>query len=311
MKKDLYEKNLISALINFLLYIFKWLCLCFCVVNVALTIGLIVLALFSHGDLANVVLGRMLNYIAGLEPDAVMDLVQSVGKVKVMVAGAGYGFASSLTFGITYVLVTKFKVLLDSIFKGEMYTKSNVELINGALPYTLILAFGPAVVMYVIVEMTNVFDLSKINVSGIIYVCICYVLKLLFEKGYSIERANDRHEKQINDIKAREEELKLETLKTEAELKELKAEATAARKEAEKAQKEAEAAQKEAQKAQKVVEKTKKVEEKVEAVKEEKPAKKAPAKKAAAKKTATKKAETVKEPVKKVAAKKTTKKTTK
>ena len=43
MRKDLYEKNLASVLINFLLYVFKWLCLGFCVVNAALTIGLIII----------------------------------------------------------------------------------------------------------------------------------------------------------------------------------------------------------------------------------------------------------------------------
>lgn len=298
MRKDLYEKNLVSVFINFLLYIFKWLCLCMCVISAAFTIGFIVMALFTKGTLDNSVICKMMEYIAGMGKDEVLLLVQQVGKTDVIVAGCGYGFINTLTFGITYSLVTKVRTLLESIFKGEMYTKANVDLINGALPYTLIIGFAPAVILYVIVEVTGVFTLSDIRVSGIIYMCIAYVLKLIFEKGYQIERANDRHEKAINDIKAREEELKMETLKTEAKMKELKAEAAAAKKEVEASQKEAEAAQKAADKAKKAV-------EKLEAKEEEKPAKKT-----AAKKT-TKKAETTKEETKKVTAKKTTKKTTK
>lgn len=297
MKKDFYEKNLVSVFINFLLYVFKWLCLGMCVVNAALTIGLIVMSLFSGGELANVVLAKMMGYISGLDGDSVLNLIQEVGKVRVIVAGAGFGFITTLVYGIAYNLVSRFKILLDSIFNGEMYTKANVDLINGAIPYTLIIAFAPAVILYVIIETTGVFTMADINVSGILYICVAYVLKLVFEKGYQIEKANDRHEKQLNDIKAREEELKMETLKNEAELKELKAEAEAAKKEAQKAQKAAEKAKKE-------------VEElgtKKEEVKEEKKV----AKKTTTKKTATKKAETVSEPVKKVAAKKTTKKTTK
>lgn len=299
MRKDLYEKNLASVLINFLLYVFKWLCLGFCVVNAALTIGLIIMSLFSGGDLANVVVAKMMGYISGMDGETTLNLIQSVGKVRVVVAACGYGFIATLVYGIAYNLVTRFKTLLDSIFNGEMYSKANVDLINGAIPYTLIVAFAPAVILYVIIEMTGVFTMSDINVSGVIYICIAYILKLMFEKGYTIERENNRHEKQLNDIKAREEELKLESIKNEAELKELAAQA--------------EEAKKEAAKAVKAAEKAKKEIEELETKKEEvvaEPDKKAPAKKTTAKK-ATKKEETVKTETKKVAAKKTTKKTTK
>ena len=286
MKKDFYEKNLASVFINFLLYVFKWLCLGMCVVYAAFTIGLVIMSLFSGGELANVVLTKMMGYISGMDSETTLNLIQSVGKVRVIVATCGYGFIATLVYGIAYNLESKFKTLLDSIFNGEMYTKKNVDLINGAIPYTLIIAFAPAVILYVIIEMTGVFEMSDINVSGIIYVVIAYILKLMFEKGYQIERENNRHEKQLSDIKAREEELKMETLKKEAELKqieELKAEALAAKKEAAKLMKEAKE------------------------VAAEKETKKAPAKKPA--KKASKKSETVKEPVKKVAAKKTTKTT--
>lgn len=314
-KNDTFEKGLITSFIYFLLYVFKWLCLGMCVISVALTIGIIVLGIISGNDLSNAVLSKMMEYISGMSEPTTLKYIVDVGTVKVIIAAAAYGFMSSISYGIMYNLVAKFKLLLDSIISGEMYTLDNVKLLNQAVPLALILAFGPPVILYCTIESTGVFTHSDINVSGIIYLCIAYLLKLIFEKGYEVSRANVKYDKELSDVKAQETELKMEALKQQVELKELKREVALAKKEIKKA----EEVKEEKAPAKKTVKKVEKVEEKKPAakktiVKKAEPKKevekKASAKKEVAKKETTKKA-TEKKPAAKTTAKKTTKKTTK
>lgn len=288
-KNDSYEKGLITNFIYFLLYVFKWLCLGMCVISVALTIGIIILSIISGNDLSNAVLSKMMNYISGMGEADVLSYITKVGTIKVIVAAAAYGFMQSLSYGIMYNLVCKFKVLLDSIITGEMYTLDNVKLLNKAVPLALILAFAPPVILYCTIESTGVFTHSDINVSGIIYLCIAYLLKLIFEKGYEVSRANLKYDKELSDVKAHESELKMEALKQQVELKELKREVALAKKEVKEAK---EPVKKETNTVKKT---TKKVEEE-------------PVKKAVVKKETTKKAIEKKAPAKKEVAKKEVKK---
>ena len=48
-----------------------------------------------------------------------------------------------------------------------------------------------------------------ITVTGITYLAISYVGKLLIENGYSISKRNNRLAKEISDIKAYESEVKM------------------------------------------------------------------------------------------------------
>ena len=112
-KNDTYEKGLITSFIYFLLYVFKWLCLGMCVISVALTIGIIILSIISGNDLSNAVLSKMMNYISGMGEADVLKYIVNVGSVKVIIAAAAYGFMQSLSYGIMYNLVSKFKVLLE------------------------------------------------------------------------------------------------------------------------------------------------------------------------------------------------------
>ena len=231
MKRDeAYEKGLVSVLIYMVLYIVKWLCLMVGVVFAAITIALAVMSLLKGSDLPSAFLAQMVSFISGFELDKVTNLIQELGIVKVEVAGIGYSFALSLIYCLTYVLVAKFVKLFTSIFSGNMFTKENVLLINSTIPLSIIAAFAPAVIVYTIIEIIGVFTYENIIIHGVAFICISYILKLIFEKGYETEKKNARYDKQIADLKAQENELKMEAIKKEAELKA----AIAAKKELEK-----------------------------------------------------------------------------
>lgn len=309
---DNFEKGLITSFIYFLLYVFKWLCLGMCVISAALTIGIIVLGLISGNDLSNAVLTKMMEYISGMAEADTLKYIMDVGTIKTIIAAAAYGFMTSLSYGIMYNLVCKFKVILDSIITGEMYTLDNVKLLNKAVPLALLLAFAPPVILYCTIESTGVFSHTDINVSGIIYLCVAYILKLLFEKGYEVSRNNLKMDKVLSDVKAQEAELKIETLKQQVELKELKREVALAKKEKEE-KTVTKKAKEEKTPAKKITKKEVAIEEKKPVAK--KTTKKVTEKKDEAKKTKVKKETTKKELTKKVtdkkaATKSTTKKTT-
>lgn len=219
---DAYEKRIVSTFINVLLSIFKWLCLGVCVVNAGLTIGLLVMGLLNGENLANTLLSKMFNIMTFYTETEALALVDKVGKIDMLVAGVGYGFLTSLTYGLIYSLTSKFKVLFKDIVDGNMFTKENLKMINDAIPMTILVAFAPPVIMYSIIYSTNIFSYENIEVSGIIFIFIAFILKLIFEKGVELEKKNIKYDKELSDFKARESELKLSALKEKIEKTEAK-----------------------------------------------------------------------------------------
>ncbi|MDE6292152.1 MAG: hypothetical protein K2L98_00565, partial [Bacilli bacterium] len=187
-------------------------------------IGLIVMTLMKGTDMSNDLIVTMMSYITYLKSSQIISFINRVGKVRVIMAGLGYGIASSITFGLAYNIVSKFQNIFKSIITGEMYTKENVKILNEALPLTCIFAFAQPVIIYVIVETTHIFQLADINVSGIAFIMATYILKLTFEKGYELAEANIVYDKELSDIKAKESEAKMAEIKKE--LAEKKANAT-------------------------------------------------------------------------------------
>lgn len=230
-KEDAYEKGLVSVLIYMILFIMKWLCLILGVIFAAVSIALAVMSLIKGADLPTSFLSKLVAFIGGFETDYVINAIEDLGAVKVEVAGIGYSFALSLIYCLSYVLISKFIKLYYSIFKGDMFTKENITLINGAIPISIIAAFAPAVIIYCIAEVIGVFTYQDIIIYGVLYICISYILKLIFEKGYENEMKNSRYDKQIANLKAQENELKMEVIKKEAELKAKKEKKTTKKKE--------------------------------------------------------------------------------
>lgn len=224
MKKDIdaYEKNLMGNFIKILVYTLRWLSLALCVINVGLIIGLLVMLLIKGTNMSNEILSKMVNLITYMSEEEALTLISTQGMVKTIVATLAYGLSLSINYGVQYVLLNNFIKLLKTIIDGDMYTRENVKMINDSIPLSIILAFAQPVIIFVTIYSTGIFNYDDINVSGVAYICVAYLLKLIFEKGHELNRKNDRYNKEISDIKAREAELKIETIKKEAEIKELK-----------------------------------------------------------------------------------------
>lgn len=213
------EKSFMCTCINLLISAFKWICLILAVIFSGLTIGLLVMMLIRGVDIPNTILANMTSFMTHYSYDGVMELIDSYGKIKVAVAGIGYGFAVSLTYALIYVLATRFKELFKSIVDGDMFTKENVEIINSSLPLTVYIAFLIPIVIFVIISSTNVFSYTDISMQGLVYIFFAYILKLIFERGYVIEKKSIKFDKEIADLKAREAEMKMDIIKKSATTK--------------------------------------------------------------------------------------------
>lgn len=213
--EEIDDKKIIGSFIGAIIAAFKWLFLILFVLNIGLTIALIIMALMKGSDMSDDLIVTMMSYITYLKEVKILEFISRIGKVRVIMAGLGYGIATSITYGLSYNIVNKFQRIFKSIISGEMYTKENVKALNDALPLTCILAFAQPVIIYVIVETTHIFQLADINVSGITFIMATYILKLTFEKGYELAEANVIYDKELSDIKARESEAKIVELKRE------------------------------------------------------------------------------------------------
>lgn len=213
--EEIDDKRILGTFISVIISIFKWLCLILFVLNIGLTIGLLVMVLMKGADMSNDLIVTMMSYISYLNEYQILGFINRIGKVRVVMAGLGYGIASSITYGLAYNIVGRFQKIFKSIITGEMYTKENVKILNDALPLTCIFAFAQPVIVYVIVETSHVFQLADINVSGIAFIMATYILKLTFEKGYELAEANIVYDKKLSDMKAKESEAKMAELKKE------------------------------------------------------------------------------------------------
>lgn len=221
--EEIDDKRIIGTFISIIISIFKWLCLILFVLNIGLTIGLLIMLLMKGTNMSNDLIVTMMRYLSYLNETQILGFISRIGKIRVIMAGLGYGIASSITYGLAYNIVGKFQKIFKSIITGDMYTKENVKILNDALPLTCIFAFAQPVIIYVIVETSHVFQLADINVSGIAFIMATYILKLTFEKGYELAEENIVYDKKLSDMKAKESEAKISELKKELAEKKKKA----------------------------------------------------------------------------------------
>ena len=213
--EEIDDKRILGTFISVIISIFKWLCLILFVLNVGLTIGLLIMLIMKGDNMPNDLIVTMMGYLSYLNKFQILEYINKLGKVRVIMAGLGYGLASSITYGLAYNIVGKFQKIFKSIITGEMYTKENVKILNDALPLTCIFAFAQPVIIYVIVETSHIFQLADINVSGIAFIMATYILKLTFEKGYELAEENVLYDKKLSDMKAKESEEQIAKLKKE------------------------------------------------------------------------------------------------
>lgn len=222
MKKDNYEKWILSVTIKGLLSVFCWLALLFCVISAGYTIGLLVMWLIKGGDLSTNAITFFMQILSSYADTEIVDLVKLVGVHKVALAGCGYGFAMTFTYSMLYIIINRFKVLFDSIIDGQMFTRDNTRLIDDTIPITLLYALTQPVLVFIISSSTGVYDLDNVRISGVALVFVIFVLKFIFDKGLEVTKNNLKLERIEKDLKAASEDRDIEMVKKDTQIKSLK-----------------------------------------------------------------------------------------
>ena len=120
--EEIDDKRILGTFISVIISIFKWLCLILFVLNVGLTIGLLIMLIMKGDNMPNDLIVTMMGYLSYLNKFQILEYINKLGKVRVIMAGLGYGLASSITYGLAYNIVGKFQKIFKSIITGEMYT---------------------------------------------------------------------------------------------------------------------------------------------------------------------------------------------
>lgn len=208
-----YDVKFMSLLIKGIAFIFRWVCLINCVLCAGFTIGLLVMYIVKGNELSLGLLSSMVESITKLQTTEIIDLVEAFGIPKMIVAALAYGFAHTVFYGLLHSLIAKFTNIFNTILDGNMFTKENLEIIDGAVLQSVIIAFVKPLMIYAIYISTRIFSLSDMDASAIVYLLAVYVAKLIFTKGYELAESNNSKLKEISDIKARENEEKMAVLK--------------------------------------------------------------------------------------------------
>lgn len=208
-----FDVKFMSVLIKCIAFIFRWICLINCILCAGFTIGLLVMYMVKGNSISISILSSMVEAITPLTTTEVIDLVEVFGIPKMMVAATAYGFAHIVFYGLLHSLITKFTHVFNTILDGNMFTKENVEIIDGAVLQSIIIAFVRPLMIYAIYSSTRIFSLTDMDTSAIVYILVVYVAKLVFTKGYDLSESNNSKLKEISDIKARENEEKIAVIR--------------------------------------------------------------------------------------------------
>lgn len=217
-----YDIKIMSMLIKGMAFIFRWVCLINCILYAGFTVGLLVMYIVKGNNISISLLSSMVESITKFKMTEVIDLVEAFGIPKMMIAATAYGFAHTVFYGLLHSLITKFNTIFNTILEGNMFTKENLDIINGCLLQTFVIAFVRPLMIYAIYSSTKIFDLTDMDVSAIVYVLVIYIAKLVFTKGYELAESNNLKLKEISDIKARENEEKMAVIKELSEKSETK-----------------------------------------------------------------------------------------
>lgn len=213
MREQDYDVKFMSTFIKIIAIAFKWVCLINCVLCAGFSIGLLVMFMVKGNDLPITMISVMVSSITKFEVQEVAGLVENFGIAKLLVATLGYGFAVCVHYGCLHSLLTKFLNVFDSIINGDMFTKENVAIINSSVLQSIIVAFVIPLTICCVSSSTGILSLSDINASGVLYIFVVYIAKLVFTSGYELKESNNNKVREITEIKAEYAEEKIKKIK--------------------------------------------------------------------------------------------------
>ena len=213
------EYQMINKFVNFMLQLARYVALFVSVVSLALTMFLTIMLVMKGKDVPTDTLADVIGLVTNITVADVTNYVATLGTIKVTIAFIGYYAAIAISTGLMRVIFVKFRDVFNAIINGNAFEQTTLETINSCIPVSILLTFVQPIILVAIILAIGIFDYNMITVTGITYLAISYVGKLLIENGYSISKRNNRLAKEISDIKAYESEVKMSILKKQAEAK--------------------------------------------------------------------------------------------
>ena len=218
MKNVSYENKLVLSFIDFVLFIMKWISLSICVVISSLTIGLIVMNLIENSSIPSNFFISMVSAITSYSFADASELVGLIGKTKALIGTVGLGTAVSVNYALLYMITTDFRVVFKSFANGNIYTKDNVLIFERIIPKTLLLAFLLPIIKFFLVISVGMLDFADVNASGLLFVFIAVVIKMLLENGYNLSKELDKKDLELSDLKAFKTEEVISDMKKDLKL---------------------------------------------------------------------------------------------
>jgi len=209
---------------SILLNTVKWIVLIFSVIYIGLSVGLIVATIVYGADIE---VSTLVKFTSVLLPYKELDVtlfVTNYGMSKVLTASLGYVVGASLNNIIIYILISKIIQFYKNATIGELYNKKTYDLTGELIKYSFILTFLMPIILFIISTTTNLFIDAYMNVSfvGLAFISFACVVRIMVARGINLVRENNKYDRVIDDYKADIDELKIQSIKREAELKELK-----------------------------------------------------------------------------------------
>ncbi len=222
MSEETRKKAYVAG--NVLLNIIKWIVLIFSVLYVGLTIGLIVAAIIYGDSLATDTLVKFTTVLLPYNKVDVDLFVTNYGMGKVLVASCGYAVANSINNIIIYALVSRSIKLYKEITIGDVFSRKSYDLAGELLSISFMMTFLMPIMLFILSTTTNMFLDVYVTTSfaGLFFIAFAGVVRIIVGRGLSIVRENSKFDRTIDDYKADIDELKIQSIKREAELKELK-----------------------------------------------------------------------------------------
>lgn len=218
--EESYERNIMVSFIKIIAYIFKWLFLIFAVVTTSLTVAFLVFAIFRNGTLDVNGLSKMAPLMTYYEESEIEGLISTLGRNHVIYGVIGYGFASSITYILLYMITSKFIKIFKFIEKKKEFKDESLKLINTAIPLGVLVTITQPVCLFITNLATGMFKYEDFNISGIIILLAIYVLKLMIENGNAILKEKEDYAKNLSKSSAMISEMKIDEIKRRSSKKE-------------------------------------------------------------------------------------------
>jgi len=205
-------------------------CVIFCVVFLAYTVGLALwssyLGITQGASMDVSVIAKLISFLSPYTLTESYGMIDLYGLSTSVVATIGYSTAKTISYFTYACIIKRFKTLYQEIMSStNCFTQSNVDILNELVPLSFISTFAYPVIMFVVFSTTKLYEnYADMGYAGIFLLAISFVLKVIFERALENQKSIDKNISKIDDYKADIDDLKIENIKKDAEIRKLKKE---------------------------------------------------------------------------------------